>query len=242
MKCLNTVGEVKDAMNKIKKKLISERGASIAMALLIFLVCTVVGSAVLVAGTAASGRMSKLAENDQRYYAVNSAVRMLRKTMENETITVEKEVGSTDVLFYINDEKKEVTDTSFFPSFASEAAYLLTCTTDFAGRPPTEFDYGPSITDSGSAGITEALRVKVKEEIDPNGTIYFTVSKGQTGSEYKIIMTFAPDKKTQSTLEDTADGTQKEIVTTILQWKLNDIATVSDKPTITTNAFSGDGE
>ena len=56
------------ALNRIMRKLNSERGASITYALLIFLVCAVVGSSVLVAGTAASGRMSKVPENDQRYY------------------------------------------------------------------------------------------------------------------------------------------------------------------------------
>ena len=71
-------------MNRIKKKLNSERGASITWALLIFLVCTVVGSAVLVAGTAAAGRMSKLAESDQRYYAVTSAAGLLSDVLGQE--------------------------------------------------------------------------------------------------------------------------------------------------------------
>ncbi len=74
-------------MNRIKKKLNNRKGASITWALLIFLVCAVVGSAVLVAGTAAAGRMSKLAENDQRYYAVTSSAGLLRDILK-ESITV----------------------------------------------------------------------------------------------------------------------------------------------------------
>ena len=54
-------------MKRAAEKLKSSRGASLMMALLLFLTCAVVGSAVLTAGTAASGRMSKIAENDQRY-------------------------------------------------------------------------------------------------------------------------------------------------------------------------------
>ena len=75
-----------DALHKLKQKLKSQTGASITFALLLFLVCAVVGSAVLVAGTAAAGRMSKVAEMDQRYYAVNSAARLLNDLMERDEI------------------------------------------------------------------------------------------------------------------------------------------------------------
>ena len=75
-----------DALHKLKQKLKSQTGASITFALLLFLVCAVVGSAVLVAGTAAAGRMSKIAEMDQRYYAVNSAARLLNDLMERDEI------------------------------------------------------------------------------------------------------------------------------------------------------------
>ena len=86
---------MKNAMNMMKKKLNSERGASISWALLIFLVCTVVGSVVLVAGTTASGRFSKLAENDQGYYAVTSSAGLLRDVL-NQSVTVTRSVSDSD--------------------------------------------------------------------------------------------------------------------------------------------------
>lgn len=64
--------------NRIKDKLRSRMGASITFALLLFLVCTVLSSVIIVAATAASGRMSKIAETDQRYYAVTSAAVLLK--------------------------------------------------------------------------------------------------------------------------------------------------------------------
>ena len=85
------------ALHKLKQKLKSQTGASITFALLLFLVCAVVGSAVLVAGTAAAGRMSKIAEMDQRYYAVNSAARLLNDLMERDEIRYRmKEPGGTN--------------------------------------------------------------------------------------------------------------------------------------------------
>lgn len=79
-------GEVRDAMNKIKKKLNSERGASITWALLLFLVCAVIGSVVLTAGTVAAGRISQQAVSDQRYYCVTSAVQLLIDKIDGETM------------------------------------------------------------------------------------------------------------------------------------------------------------
>ena len=64
-------------MQAIKNKIRSRRGASLTFALLLFLVCAVVGSVVLVAGTAVSGRLEELAESEQRFYAVNSAAELI---------------------------------------------------------------------------------------------------------------------------------------------------------------------
>lgn len=63
---------------RILDKLRSKTGASITYALLLFLVCAVLCSVILAAATAASGRMAKMAEMDQRYYAVTSAAELLQ--------------------------------------------------------------------------------------------------------------------------------------------------------------------
>ncbi len=66
-------------MKAIRQKLNSQNGASITYALLLFLVCAVVGSIVLTAGTASAGRFSGLSENDQQYYSVTSAAELFRR-------------------------------------------------------------------------------------------------------------------------------------------------------------------
>lgn len=78
------------AMERVRQKLESQRGASITFALLLFLVCAVVSSVVIVAGTAAAGRMSQIAEMDQRYYAVTSAAELLKDALDGNAVTVEK--------------------------------------------------------------------------------------------------------------------------------------------------------
>lgn len=76
--------------NRIKNKLRSRAGASITFALLLFLVCSVLCSVVLTAATSSSGRMSQIAEADQRYYAVTSAAELLESIIDGKTVSIVK--------------------------------------------------------------------------------------------------------------------------------------------------------
>ncbi len=69
-------------------KLRSRRGASLSVALLLFLVCAVVGTVVLTAGTAAAGRLSRLAEMDRRYHSVTSAAELLARELTGTPVTI----------------------------------------------------------------------------------------------------------------------------------------------------------
>lgn len=74
----------------IQKKLGSSRGASITMALLLFLACAVIGAVVLNAGTASAGRLSGMAKTDQRYYSVASAAELLAKELDGQSVIFEE--------------------------------------------------------------------------------------------------------------------------------------------------------
>ena len=84
----------------ILKRLRSNTGASLTFALLLFLVCSVVGSVVLAAGSAAAGRASKLSQSDQRYHAVSSAAEFLASELSGKgnTITVIRTRTQTDTV------------------------------------------------------------------------------------------------------------------------------------------------
>ena len=81
------------ALRPIKKKIQSERGASITFALLLFLVCAVLSSVLITAGTAAAGRMSRIAETDQRFYAVTSAAELMKDLLDGKSITLVEKDG-----------------------------------------------------------------------------------------------------------------------------------------------------
>lgn len=85
-------------MRAIRRKARSQEGASITFALLLFLVCAIISSVVIVAATAAAGRASKMAEMDQRYYAVNSAAELLRDMLEKQSVTITLTTTTTDTV------------------------------------------------------------------------------------------------------------------------------------------------
>ena len=83
--------------NKLSSKLKSNTGASLALALLLFLICTVIGSVCLMAGTASSGRLSSLADSDERYYAVASAAELFHDALDGESYVVTRRVRVTSL-------------------------------------------------------------------------------------------------------------------------------------------------
>ena len=73
-----------------KRKLGSDAGASITAALLLFMVCAVIGAVLLTAGSASAGRLSRLAEMDKRYYSVASAAQLLARELDGRTVTLRR--------------------------------------------------------------------------------------------------------------------------------------------------------
>ena len=88
------------------KKLKSNNGISILVALLLFLVCTVIGSIVLAAATAASGRISGLVESDRRYYAVKSAAELFRDMLDEKELTVTRQMEQDQTYTWYDDEPR----------------------------------------------------------------------------------------------------------------------------------------
>lgn len=79
-------------VKRLTSKLWSSRGASMSMALMLFLVVTVVASIVLTAATAVSGRYSQMAEADRTYYNVTSAAKLFWDKLKGRDGSVSVEV------------------------------------------------------------------------------------------------------------------------------------------------------
>ncbi|MBE6998536.1 MAG: hypothetical protein E7427_10275 [Ruminococcaceae bacterium] len=82
----------------IRNKLKSNTGASLSMALFLFLICTVASAVILTAATVAAGRAAAVDEMDARYYAVSSAAELLAKELSGKTVTITRVKTETSIV------------------------------------------------------------------------------------------------------------------------------------------------
>lgn len=202
--------EAMEDMRMIRGKLRSDKGASITFALLIFLVCAIVSSAVIVAATTAAGRLSTMDEMDERYYAVTEACELLCDTFDGQTVNATytlKDDGSVDTI---------TTDT---------ANAILRDATERLIREDTN-PYGP-ITQEMTTAKGQTYTCSITETLN-RGTLTFDVSAagGKTNSGvYRLSVIFASNVK--RTYEGSAGTGYKAVVT----WKLRSLK--KNRPTVT---------
>lgn len=213
---LETDGD--DTMRKAAEKLKNRRGASLMVALLLFLVCAVVGSAVLVAGTAASGRMSKIAETDRRYYSVNSAAGLLIDLLDGKTVTIkETAVASGAKTYEVKADDGDYTPLASPPAFTSlplEIAYRIAG--NMAGTLPLEDSLTLKLESDGApASLSAALdATNIRETIAQDGGLKYVVSSGK----YALALEFAAEKREARSVSGTTTVTETSIT-----WKLSDV-------------------
>lgn len=222
-------------MNRLKKKIRSQTGASLTFALLLFLVCAVVGSVVLTAGTAAAGRMSKISEMDQRYYSVNSAAKLLIDLFQtDEKIFCEKkEPGETTSVTGGSPEEESATTVSAkdykFVQKGIDISKKKTLVTDAINQiieMPGDTNAKDQTVKLEISGLNEEninLDVAIKEKIHKNGDLDFEISNDVSDEEnkngkYTINLFFMNIGQSGSEQYKT------------YQWKLTDIETLSKLP------------
>jgi len=77
-------------MDMIRNKLREKNGASIFMGLIFLLMCLMVGTVVLVAASAAAGKLAQQRKSEQEYLNVASAARLVRDRICKSTYKYEK--------------------------------------------------------------------------------------------------------------------------------------------------------
>ena len=216
-------------MQAVKKKLSSRRGASLTFALLIFLVCAVVGSVVLTAGTAAAGRMSQIAEMDQRYYSVNSAARLLIDLIDGDEVTIVRtavtktetdgsKTVSTEYAYRLKDENTDnkIENLPTFPSLTTEAAYQVVLADNDSTYTMKIVPVSISLQDHATTNVSGT------ETIAPDGSLRFALTDAKDES-YRIEIAFNAEKRQT---QEKILSENKEIVTTVFKWKLSEINSI----------------
>lgn len=192
-------------MSAIKNKLKSRRGASITFALLLFLVCAVVSSVVVVAGTTSSGWMSGLQEMDARYYALSDAGYLLCDIFDGESVTLE----------YVKEDYSVPTPPVGVHPILLEASKVALAGSELSRK-------AKDIKIGKTEGNNTEYSCSALEEFK-NGLLTFTLSAdggNVTKGKYTLRLTFAPNVKKSVT-----DSSQLNAKATI-GWKLRDIRRV----------------
>ena len=203
-------------MRKLSQKLRSRRGASITFALLLFLVCAVVSSVVIVAATTASGRLSQLARMDQRYYAVNSAAELLCDVFTGSADSPAPSVTVTR-------DKDGTVDTDAAMSNSTDALLV-----DASKKLAEALEKGEPVTldaiNLASSIEGDPLACTINGIIQKNGLLEFTIKNtaGVAGTTYTLKLTLASNVK-RTELPDNA-------VRYTVSWKLHSIEKVRAQP------------
>ena len=219
-------------MNAMKNKIKSQRGASITFALLLFLVCAIISGIVVVAATAAAGRMSQRAEIDQRYYAVTSAAGLLRDNFNDMLTTVQYKIidGSATnpeaikVVDTTTSQNKQLSDYMILKDASEKMVEKIIKNNLVASADPDrEFELSSSLTDpKASLGCT------IKEYIYAGKKqLRFVISNapptGVVNPSIYTLQVVMNANISQSSSEYTEDGKKTTVVTTDIAWKLANI-------------------
>ena len=224
-------------IQKIKNKLHSRTGASVSFALLLFLVCAVLCSVIITASSAASGRMSRISESDQRYYAVTSAAGLLQDLIDGKTVSIvtvtetpcktkytngsagETETDEDNIVsktYLVADKtageiaETDLTDTAKIDVVPADSFPTDAAKTVYNGAAGSDRTLTLTLSSNAPDIDAELLTVLLTEKIDNDGNIVFSISKGSGSSEsrrYTIYVTFTAD------LIETS-GTKTEVVST----------------------------
>lgn len=166
------------------------------MALLFFLMCSVVGTILLISATAASGRMKDMKTEDQDRYAVFSAAELLKKDIQDQPEIVYGVETDMDKHFYNYGVLGNPNDiNNDWHRSASELTILEKLITDVN----IELDAGNL---SGTASDSFKMKVDgypdltidVKMTLTANGSLEAEVSNNPPAGQVKTIVYLNADK------------------------------------------------
>ena len=196
-------------MRALRQKLNSQRGASILIAMVFFLLCLTVGAVVLTAATANAGRLASRRQEEQNYLTVSSAARLLR----DELAGAEFQVVTTSV--YMPDDEGVAGETStdavgLLEPFAAQAREVSEGTT------PASRTFQ---IDASGENVTFAT-VSVTAIMDHSYNLSISVClETDDGKRNPMLITVtAAVETTEETIIDTEMETETSVITTTVTW------------------------
>lgn len=192
----------KAEMERLRAKLKSESGASITYGLLLFLVCAVLSSVILIAGSAAAGRIANLAETDQRYYSVTSAAEFVKDSIDGKTVTkvIVHETDDSQSVYWVDRPASSINisdsdiGTGATTDVRKESLSAGLAALDEGSVKTTELNLSVKPNDESEA--VESLNATISEEVNSGMasiTVYNTPKDSDDKKLFRINLTFRGD-------------------------------------------------
>jgi len=168
-------------VKRLREKLNSRRGAALLLALLFFLVCMMAAASVLMAAASNGGRLRSNYDEQQKYLALSSALRLVSGQIEKAEYTGDYTVYEWEVPV-LDDKGHEIYKVKYFQVCQEEGSFKCGDLTDTSANTPLDFQneldglYAKEFTDTGRKaleGVSPAfpakrtLTVTVGNEADP---------------------------------------------------------------------------
>ncbi len=245
-------------MNRLKHKLKSQNGASMLIALLFFLLCSMIGSSILMASVSNAGKSNSNEEQHQIYLALSSAVKLVCDDIENATYTGNYTYTETPV-WGENENKEPVIlytqrdftqntgeftgnlssilisdlDAILSKKLAVDLAYIEEITDGYQGQlnlKPTTISKHTLTIQPDTDTYLDDMNINVELEIKETYAIYLTATyEGETPADnYTVYAELTP---TQSAITVTSPNQGNNIKTNSMDWKLGWITTEDEEAT-----------
>jgi len=180
-------------MNRARAKLHSSSGASMVMALLFLLLCLMVGAVILTAASANAGRVSRQRSQQQDYFTVSSAAKLLRDELEGLTFTTgewhssdsgdgSSETGSVTPHVTPVGSLRQLVGERAQMVFENQTVYLTPESNVLASIPL-------SVADTG--GDFDAVSATLFVDVD--FTLTIAISLTDSPASYPLTLAFPPD-------------------------------------------------
>lgn len=162
-----------------KRKLASQKGASLTAALILLLICTVLGSIVLTAANSSASNVKDNALNDRDYYSVRSAAALFQEAIDGKVVVIENAPGTPG--YYSIKCNDAVINEKYFLYGVSQSLEE-----GFTGIQSDTLKITLTPTDDAETQIstTTNLTVNVDITLEPDGNMKLAFKNGTSGSVF----------------------------------------------------------
>jgi len=198
----------------------SERGVSMPLALLLFLICATLAAVVLAAATASAGQATTLKESEQSYYAVTSAAKLFRDELNGQTIVIEQSNDSGSLVVdgtTVSDTNKgnlSVLERVSYDMMGSGAG--VEWGKEFGKGTCTLSDITLTTTGDASSAVAVTVKPTVTSSVNGDVEVAFEFTQNAAGNDsYKLILTMTAYADEYEETDGDDDDAAKTRTTTV---------------------------